>query len=87
MQSLSGSDRSMDEVDAGKKAEMPEQPQKVGGGTAKVLDAARQANTAREELARDQARSLIEEVLRRENLIEAHKRVVRNGVGHQEPTG
>ncbi|MBM3271583.1 MAG: group II intron reverse transcriptase/maturase [Candidatus Sericytochromatia bacterium] len=58
---------------------MPEQLQEVGGGTAEVVDAARQAYAAREEQAGDQARSLIEEVLRRENLIAAHERVVRNG--------
>jgi RNA-directed DNA polymerase len=69
----------MDESDAVKRAEMPERPQEVGGGTAEVMDAGRQADAVREEPAGDQARSLIEEVLRRENLIAAHERVVRNG--------
>ena len=58
---------------------MPERPQEAGGGTADGLNVVRQANTAREEQTGDRARSLIEEVLRRENLIIAHERVVRNG--------
>ncbi len=58
---------------------MPERPREASGGTSHGLDVVRQAATAREEPAGDRARSLIEEVLRRENLIEAHKRVVRNG--------
>jgi RNA-directed DNA polymerase len=58
---------------------MPERPQEVGGGTAKVREAGRQTGTVREEEAGEQAWLLIEEVLRRENLIAANERVVRNG--------
>jgi RNA-directed DNA polymerase len=57
---------------------MPEQPRKVGGGTAEDTGAARHAATACRESAGDEASLLLEEVLRRENLTEAYKRVVRN---------
>jgi RNA-directed DNA polymerase len=69
----------MDEVDAAKRAGKPERPRGEGGGTAGIPEVARQASRAQEEPAGHQARSLIEEVLRRANLIKAHQRVVRNG--------
>jgi group II intron reverse transcriptase/maturase len=52
---------------------------RVGGGTAEGRDRERDTATAREENAGDGASGLMEEVLRRENLKAAYKRVVRNG--------
>jgi len=71
-----GSKRSMSEKDAAQKAEKPERSRKVGGGTAEGTTPARQALTARGEEAKAEAPSLIEEVLRRENVRPAYKRVV-----------
>jgi RNA-directed DNA polymerase len=68
----------MIERGAGEKAEKPEQPRRVGGGTAEGTGAARHEVTACRESAGDEASTLLEEVLRRENLTEAYKRVVRN---------
>ena len=61
----------MDERDAGKKAEKPERAGRVGGGTAEGTDAARQAFRASGEQAGDETVGLMEEVLRRENLMAA----------------
>jgi len=58
---------------------MPEQTERVGGGTAESNGWARQAVTAPGEKAGDGASELMEEVLRDENLRAAYKRVVRNG--------
>jgi len=69
----------MSEKDAAQKAEKPERSRKVGGGTAEGTTPARQALTARGEEAKAEAPSLIEEVLRRENVLQAYKRVVANG--------
>ena len=69
----------MREEDAEQKAEKPERNRKVGGGTAEDTTSARQALTARGDKANDEASLLIEEVLRRENTMKAHKRVVANG--------
>jgi RNA-directed DNA polymerase len=69
----------MREEDAEQKAEKPERNRKVGGGTAEDTTSARQALTARGDKANDEASLLIEEVLRRENMMKAHKRVVANG--------
>lgn len=68
----------MDRRDAGKKAERPEWAGKVGGGTAEDTGAARQTVAASGEKAGEGAPELMEEVLRRENLKEAYRRVVRN---------
>lgn len=65
--------------DVDKMAEMPERSRKVGGGTAEDRTPARQAPTARGDKAEEEAPSLIEEVLRRENVLKAYKRVVANG--------
>ena len=67
-----GSKRSMSEEDVAQKVEKPERSRKVGGGTAEGTTTARQALTARGEEARAEAPSLIEEVLRRENVLKAH---------------
>ena len=69
----------MSEEDAVQKAEKPERSRKVGGGTAEGTTTARQALTARGEEAKAEAPSLMEEVLRRENVLKAYQRVVANG--------
>ena len=69
----------MDERDAGKRAERPERAGRVGGGTAESSGTARQAFGAPGNEAGDEALRLMEEVLRRENLMAAYRRVVRNG--------
>ena len=68
----------MERTDAGKKAEKLERAGKVGGGTAEGTGAARQAFRASGEQAGDETVELMEEVLRRENLKAAYRRVVRN---------
>ena len=68
----------MERRDAGKRAEKLERAGKVGGGTAEDTGAARQAATAPGEQAWEGASGLMEEVLRRENLMAAYRRVVRN---------
>jgi RNA-directed DNA polymerase len=69
----------MDRRDADQKAEKPERAGKVGGGTAEDTGAARQAVPAPGENAGEGVPVMIEEVLRRENLMAAYKRVVSNG--------
>ena len=69
----------MSEGGADKKAEKLEQARRVGGGTAEGKGIARQAGTAREGYSGDGAPMLMEEVCARENLLAAHRRVVRNG--------
>ena len=67
----------MTEGGAGKKAEKPERARRVGGGTAEGTGNARQADTAREGDAGEGAPMLMEEVCARQNLMAAHRRVVR----------
>jgi RNA-directed DNA polymerase len=69
----------MAEADAGERAERPERPRKVGGGTAEDTGGERQAGTARSEETGEEAPKLMEEVVRRENLMAAYRRVVHNG--------
>lgn len=69
----------MNETDADERAERPEQAGRVGGGTAESTGAARQAFVASGEEAGDEALGLMEEVLRRENLMAAYRRVLSNG--------
>ena len=57
---------------------MPEGHDRKGSGTPGRLLATRQTVTARLDQAGDEARSLMEEALRRENVHEAYQRVVRN---------
>ena len=71
--------RSRREGDAGKKAEKPERPREVSGGTAQRPRLARQARPARREQTGEGTRALMEEALRRENIVAAHARVVQNG--------
>lgn len=69
----------MNERDAGEKAERPERAGRIGGGTAEGSGAARQAFVASGDEAGDEALGLMEEVLRRENLMAAYRRVLSNG--------
>ena len=68
----------MERRDAGKRAEKLERAGEVGGGTAEDTGAARQAATAPGEQAGEGAPRLMEEVLRRDNLMAAYLWVVRN---------
>ena len=70
--------RSRREGDAAQRAERPARPRKNGGGTAGEPGVVRQARPARGETAGDGAPGLMEEVLRRENLVAAHARVRAN---------
>ena len=65
--------------DVESRAEKPERSRKASGGTAHGPGLDRQGRAACEGTARDGTPMLMEEVLRRENLMAAHKRVVRNG--------
>jgi RNA-directed DNA polymerase len=69
----------VDERGAGTKAEKPERPREVGGGTAEVAGIERQATTAGKGDAGEESMLLMEAALRRENLLSAYHRVVGNG--------
>lgn len=69
----------MDERHADRAGNDPHQARRAGDGTAESTGREREAATAREENAADGAPGLMEEVLRRENLMAAYKRVVSNG--------
>ena len=71
--------RSRREADADKKAEMPERPREASGGTAQDPRLARQARPVRKEQTGEGTLALMEEALRRENIVAAHARVVQNG--------
>ena len=71
--------RSTDEAGAGKRAERPERSREVGGGTAEGPGSERQASAARGAKTSDGAPGRLEEVLCRENVMAAYRRVVRNG--------
>ena len=60
-------------------AEMPDRSGEASGGTAHGSGSERQARPARSGAAGDEAPKLMEVVLRRENLLAAHARVVANG--------
>ncbi len=68
----------MSEGGPASKAEKPERPTSGGGGTAPDVGFEDQADTAREENSGDESTGLIEEVLRRENMLKAYQRVERN---------
>ena len=76
--SRTGVRRSRREGDAGTRAERPERPWGAGGGTAERPGAERQARPACRASTGDEAPGLMEEVLRRENLVAAHARVLGN---------
>jgi RNA-directed DNA polymerase len=69
----------MHEADADTRAETLSRTQKARRGTVGETRSARQTGTARGESSGDEALTLIEQVVRRENLVAAHARVVRNG--------
>ena len=71
--------RSRREGDADKRAEKPERPREEGGGTAPGPKAARQTRPARPGTAGEEAPDLFGQALRRENVLRAYERVVRNG--------
>jgi RNA-directed DNA polymerase len=68
----------MDETDADKRAEMPEDSRKVTGGAGETKERERQAFTAVKEKTQPEAERLLEEVLRRENMLSALRRVRTN---------
>jgi RNA-directed DNA polymerase len=68
----------MDETDADRRAEMPKDSRKVGGGTGEKKERERQASTAEKEKTQPEAEKLLEEVLRRENMLSALRRVRSN---------
>ena len=70
---------SMGEGDAGRKAGMPKPPRTGGDGIAEGKGSVRQTSTARTGNIGDETTGLMEKVVRRENLLEAHRRVVKNG--------
>lgn len=69
----------MTERDADTTAEMPKRPRKAGDGIAEDTGFARQTVTARNEPVDDEASMLLDRALRKENVLAAYKRVVRNG--------
>jgi RNA-directed DNA polymerase len=61
------------------RAGKPERPVSGSGGTANRAGDDGQARAACKDKSGDEAQELIQEVLRRENMVRAHQRVVRNG--------
>jgi RNA-directed DNA polymerase len=78
MEGRMGAEVSTDEGDVQRMAEMPKDSRKVAGGTRKNTERERQASAAAEENTQPEATKLLEEVLRRENLIKALQRVKSN---------
>ena len=79
MESRTGSEPSMSEGDAVfNPAGIPGQPQGVGGGTTEGLWHAHQTDAVGDEIAGDWPPMQLEEVLRRENMLAAYRRVVKN---------
>jgi RNA-directed DNA polymerase len=78
MKERKGHDTLTDEKDAGKKVAMPEDSRKGRGGTSFDTGRERQASAAVKEIPQPETMMLLEEVLRRENLIEAYHKVRRN---------
>jgi RNA-directed DNA polymerase len=68
----------MEEGDAGRKAEMPEDSRMVAGGTRESKERARQSSAAAKEDTRPEEAMLLEKVLHRENLRRALRRVITN---------
>lgn len=69
----------MREGDADKRAGTPKRSREASGGTAHDPGAEHQARTACRDNAGEKARKLMEEILRRKNIMRAYERVVRNG--------
>jgi RNA-directed DNA polymerase len=72
---------SMDERDAERRAERPKDSREVAGGTGEKKERERQASAAAKEKAQPEAERLLEEVLRRENMRSALRRVRSNKGG------
>ena len=68
----------MGETGADRRAEMPEDSRKVAGGTGETKEGERQASTAVKGKTQPEAERLLEEVLRRENMLSALRRVRSN---------
>lgn len=68
----------MHDADADSPAATPARPRRASRGTGGSTGAARQTGTAREDPGGPEALTLIEQAVRRENLVAAHARVVRN---------
>jgi RNA-directed DNA polymerase len=68
----------MDETDADRRAGKPEDSRKVAGGTGEKKERERQTSTAVKERTQPEAEMLLEEVLRRENMLSALGRVRSN---------
>ena len=68
----------MDETDADRRAGMPKDSRKVAGGTGKKKEREHQESTAVTEKTQPGAKGLLEEVLRRENMLSAFRRVRSN---------
>jgi RNA-directed DNA polymerase len=78
MEERRGTDTLTDETDADRKAEMPEDSRKGRGGTSPGMGRERQASAAAKEISPPETTMLLEEVLRRENLVKAYHRVRTN---------
>ncbi len=68
----------MDETEADRRAGMPKDSRKVAGGTGEKKEREPQASTAVMEKTQPGAKGLLEEVLRRENILRAFRRVRSN---------
>jgi len=68
----------MDETDADRRAEMPEDSREVAGGTGEKKEREHQTSTAVKEKTQPEGEMLLEEVLRRENMLSALRRVRSN---------
>lgn len=79
MRSRKGTGLSMDEGDADRMAEMPEDPVREADGIRGIVSGERQTSSASEETSRPGPTMTMERVLRRENMLAAMKRVRANG--------
>src|SRR5512135_130674 len=68
----------MGEREADRRAEMPKDSRKVAGGTGEKKERERQASTVVKEKTQPGTERLLEEVLRRENMLSAFRRVCSN---------
>jgi RNA-directed DNA polymerase len=78
MEERRGTDTLTDEPDADRKVEIPEDSRKETGGTGLGRGRERQASAAAEDTSPPETTMLLEEVLRRENLVKAYHRVRTN---------
>lgn len=78
MEGRKGTDTLTDETDADRKVEIPEDSRKERSGTSLDTGRERQASAAAKETPRPETTMLLEEVLRRENLVKAYHKVRAN---------